>query len=283
MIRICLLILTSFPLLFGQLYQRERIQFGGALGFLGTHYLIKPSFDVFYKKLDLSLAPDLFYGTIGLRYKFGKYSYCNKGTYHFPSLYLAYSYNYAWLKKFRDPVLFREDLSKVRFHTFIIGLHKDLDYRGIIFIEGGLGILYTRRFFDNFQYWKRDFYPYGELRVGGIIQTHKVRQQRMKKMPARELPIIEDSTEHISKKELRQKRKEEKQKLRELEKQYRLEVKEERKKEKARDKEEQKRFREQLKEEKRKLKEQAKKKKQKKKKRKNKEAPPETEQETPSP
>ncbi len=257
-----------FSNLFGQLNEPERVRFGGGLGFLGTHYILKPSFDIFYRRFDLTLAPDLFYGSIGLRYKFGKYTYCNKGVYHFPAVYIGYSYHHAWLKRFRDPVFFRENISKVRLHSFIIGLHKDIDYRKIVFIEGGLGITYARRFYTDLDYWKRDFYPYGELRIGAVIQTHKVRQQKFKKVPPRELPIVEDSTEHLSKKEIRQKRKEEKRKLKELEKQYRLEVKEEQKKEKWRDKQEQKRFKEQMKAEKRKLKEQAKQKRKKKKKKK---------------
>ena len=255
-------ILSLVNLIYAQLYEKPSINFGLGLGAGGNHFILKPSIDVFYGKFDLALAPFLDYFSVGLRYKFGRYHYCNKLTPHFPNIYIGYSYHHSWL--LGKKMFFNRDVSKVQLHTIIVGLHKDLDYRRIIFIEGGIGGSYAKRYFPTLNGWRDAFYPAFEIRMVGVFQSRKIKQQKLKKYMPRELPIVEEE-EQLSKKEQRQKRKEEKRKLKELEKQYRKEVKEEAKREKQRDKEEIKRFKQQLKAEKKKLKEELKNKKKKKK------------------
>jgi hypothetical protein len=169
---------------FGQLNEPKRLRIGASLGAGGLHTYVGPSVDVHYHTTCLRVSPGfLFYG-VGITQKAGFWRKSN-GIDKIPIIFSFYyldDYLFTTVKRNLNPsVPQRKDLD---LYLIMAGAHFPLDRRDRVFGEAQIGMMIVREhFFDFYDIpvpSKTYFYPMVEVRIGGILQLHQYRKQKMR-------------------------------------------------------------------------------------------------------
>ncbi len=161
-----------------QWWQPNRVHVGISAGFGGLHEWGKPSFDIYWHRTTLRLAPGLYYASAGITQKIGWFKPRErKDRVIIMSFYYHNDYLLSRLKN-SNP---KRDLNVF---MFMPGIHVNLNYLGTIYFQASAGYTYAR---------EKNFYPDGgdpviryhhlpmaEVRIGGVFLSRKEHHQVLK-------------------------------------------------------------------------------------------------------
>lgn len=170
-----------------QWLEPKRLKIGVSGGFGGVHAWGKPSFDVHWHRLTGRVSPGLAWLSGGLTYKL---AFFNPKVRSDRAIIISGYYLNDWLLAHRLGGEFKKDR-----HVYMLmpGIHVDLNHRGTVYFQVSAGLAYMherlRSKEDNtIRAVRDDFFPMGEIRIGGIFLSRKEHVQQFphyyKKKPA---------------------------------------------------------------------------------------------------
>lgn len=176
-------LLTTVISLFAQDDEPNRLRFGASLGAGGVHTYVKPSIDLHYSGTTLRIAPGLFFLSGGVTQRLFplKYRFLQRPPFRTRTpLILSAYYHYGWGLTGK-PLNKESGLSRDGLHLFMLmfGLHGKLDRLNRVYWEGSVGLASSLSMYPDGN--KLSFFPMAEIRLGGIIQLHKIYKQKTKK------------------------------------------------------------------------------------------------------
>jgi hypothetical protein len=165
-----------------QWLEPKRLQLGMSGGIGGVHAFGKLSFDLHKGGTSLSLAPGLFYGSVGISQRIGFYRPAIRRDRH---LILSYYYHEDWLlspiwnKRHRNP---RTDLD---IHILMLGIRANLNRKSGMYVQGGLGAMYIKETLKPLpEVGKKVLHhvlPMLEFKIGGLFLQRKYPVQNFDK------------------------------------------------------------------------------------------------------
>lgn len=166
-------------LLSAQLFEPKKFKFGGSVGAGGIHFFGKPSVDVHYWNTTFRFSPGLYYISAGITQKVAYLPAWNRKV-RPKDRPIILSANYSVNYLLSDILEKQRDIDRKIFMA-LIGLRYNTNWVKSVYFEFSVGAMHVNeviKTIETEELAKRKFwYPMIEIRLGGIIVSHKEKFQ----------------------------------------------------------------------------------------------------------